>query len=94
MPANCPLLKDLNLKLVNGPAKPTATVPAGSPPPAPEAASTTPGGLAASADGSVPTDGVPSGLMAAVKEDEYSSDGDLFCWTGEDMGLDKSIGYS
>ena len=91
VPANCPLLKDLNLKLVNGPTKPTAPVLAGSQTPAPAAASTTPGGLAASVDESAPTDGAPSGLMAAVEEDEYSSDGDLFRWTGDDMGLDFCV---
>ena len=35
MPANCPLLKDLNLKLVNGPPTTPALAPAGSPAPAP-----------------------------------------------------------
>ena len=78
MPANCPLLKDLNLKLVNGPDNPPTPAPAGSPTPAPAATSTTPGGRVASADGSAPGDVAPSGLTAAVEEDEYSSDGDLF----------------
>ena len=78
MPANHPLLKNLNLKLVNGPAKPPTPAPAGSPTSAPAATSTTPGGRVASADGSAPGDAAPSGLTAAVKEDEYSSDSDLF----------------
>jgi hypothetical protein len=91
VPANCPLLKDLNLKLVNGPAKTPAPAPAGSPTPAPAAASPTPGGRVASADGSAPGDVAPSGLTAAVEEDEYSSDGDLFRWTGDDDGLDFGV---
>ena len=33
----------------------------------------------------------PSGLTAAVKEDEHSLDGDLFCWTGDDDGLDFGV---
>ena len=33
----------------------------------------------------------PSGLTAAVEEDEYSSDGDLFCWTGDNDGLDFGV---
>ena len=33
----------------------------------------------------------PSGLTAAVEEDEYSLDGDLFCWTGDDDGLDFGV---
>jgi hypothetical protein len=33
----------------------------------------------------------PSGLTAAVEEDEYSSDGDLFRWTGDDDGLNFGV---
>ena len=91
MPANCPLLKDLNLKLVNGPPASTAPKPAGTPTPAPTAASPTPGGRVAFTDASAPVGGAPSGLTAAVEEDDYSSDEDLFRWTGDDDGVDFGV---
>ena len=92
MPANCPLLKDLNLKPVNG--SPTTPAPASTASPAPAlatsplAAST--GGRVASADTPVPggSGATPFGLTAAVEEDEYSSDKDMFHWMGDDDGLD------
>ena len=92
VPANCPLLKDLNLKLVNGPLTTPAPASADSSAPAsavsPPAAS--PGGRAASADTPISggSSATPSGLTATVKEDEYSSDEDMFCWMGNDKGLD------
>ena len=92
VPANCPLLKDLNLKLVNGPPSMLAPAPAVSPAPAPAASppAASPGGRVALVDSAVPVgSGVtPSGLTAAVEEDEYSSDEDMFHWTGDDDGLD------
>ena len=93
VPANCPLLKDLNLKLVHGPPPTPAPAPAGSPAPAPApaAASPSPGGRVASADSSTHGAAAPSGLTAAVEEDEYSSDEDLFRWTGDDDGLDFGV---
>ena len=92
MPANCPLLKDLNLKLVNGPCTTPAPASAASHAPAPAASppAASPGGRVTSAD--TPVSGcsgtTPSGLMAAVKEDEYSSNDDMFPWNGDDEGLD------
>ena len=90
MPANCPLLKDLNLKLVNGP--PTAPAPASADSPAPAASppAASPGGRVASVDTPVSSGSgaTPSGLMATDAEDEYSSDEDMFRWTGDDEGLD------
>ena len=74
VPANCPLLKDLNLKLVNGP--PTAPAPASADSPAPAASppAASPGGRVASADTPVSSGSgaTPSGLMATDAEDEYS----------------------
>jgi hypothetical protein len=80
VPTNCPLLKDLNLKLVHGPPPTPAPATAGSPAPAPApaAASPSPGGRVAFVDGSTQGAAAPSGLTAAVEEDEYSSDEDLF----------------
>jgi hypothetical protein len=68
VPANCPLLKDLNLKLVKGP--PSAPSPAPAPTfPAP-ASAPSPGGSAASAkgppNGSTGSKSAPSGLMALL----------------------------
>ena len=74
VPANCPLLKDLNLKLVNGP--PTAPAPASADSPAPAASppAASPGGRVASADTPVSSGSgaTPSGLMATDADDEYS----------------------
>jgi hypothetical protein len=72
VPANCPLLKDLNLKLVKGPsASPAAALaPPGAPAPAPDSVSPSPGGRIASTDTSASV-GLPlasSGLMASVDE--------------------------
>ncbi len=87
MPANCPLLKDLNLKLVNGPPTPLAPASADSPAPAPVASppaasppAASPGGRVASADTPVSSGSgaTPSGLIATVEEDEYRSDEDMF----------------
>ena len=74
MPINCPLLKELNLKLVNGP--PPAAAPAPAPPGHIPAASPFPGGRSAVADkasasglsGSVD---VPLGLVGTVADKEY-----------------------
>ncbi len=103
VPANCPLLKELNLKLVNEPPS-SALGPAPSPAPAPMPLALTPspspGGRVASADdqsvsGSVGSRSAPSGLMASVREDDFDSDQE-FCWTGNDNGFEysPSIGFS
>jgi len=94
VPANCPLLKELNLKLDSGPP-PSSPAPAQGGPPAPTpAASATPspspspgGRVAFSADTPLPGS-APSGLMATV-EDDYGSDDD-FRWAGDEEGLDYS----
>ncbi len=84
VPANCPLLKELNLKLVKGPPSSTPPpAPAASPVPAPAAPSPSPGGRVASSDnrsvsGSVGSPSAPSGLMATVAEDDFDSDQE-FC---------------
>ncbi len=84
--------KDLNLKRVNGPPTTSAPASAASPAPAPAASppAASPGGRVASVDTPVPGGSVatPSSLTAAVEEDEYSSDKDIFCWMGDDDGLD------
>jgi hypothetical protein len=73
---NCPLLKDLNLKLVHGPP-PAATPPATTPAPAAPAAS--PSGRFAMADNSSAANlthqtSAPSGLVATLAEEEFASD--------------------
>ena len=98
VPANCPLLKDLNLKLVNGPPS-SAPGPAPSPAPAPATSpptpSPSPGGHVASTDdrsvsGSVGTPSAPLVLMASVAGgDDFDSDKE-FRWAGDDSGLDYS----
>ena len=98
VPANCPLLKDLNLKLVNGPPRssPPAPAPSAAPAPTPAAPapSPSPGGRVASANecsvsGSVGSPSAPSGLMASVADDDFDSDED-FRWAGDESGLDYS----
>jgi hypothetical protein len=85
VPTNCPLLKDLNLKLVAGPPPHPARAPANSPTPAPAPASTSPGGHIASTDVSA-SGSAPSGLMASVADEEYNSDPE-FRWTGDEDGV-------
>jgi hypothetical protein len=89
VPANCPLLKDLNLKLVHGPP-PTATPPATTPAHAALAAS--PSGHLAMADNSSAANltgqtTVPSDLVTTLAEEEFESDKE-FCWEGDKSGLD------
>ena len=91
VPANCPLLKELNLTLVKGPpsSSPAPAPPAA--PAAPAAPSPSPGGRVASTDnrsiaGSVGSPSAPSGLMASVAEDDFDSDED-FCWAEDESGL-------
>jgi hypothetical protein len=95
VPANCPLLKELNLKLVNGPPS-LAPGLAPTPPlaPAPAAPSPSLGGRVASSDdrsvsGSVGFPSAPSGLMATIAEDDFDSDQE-FRWTGDEYGLEYS----
>jgi hypothetical protein len=81
VPANSPLLKESNVKLVNGPPSAAPSpAPAHAPTPTPSgpAPSPSPGGWAASADNpmsgsSTGSASAPSGLMAAVEED-FDSD--------------------
>jgi hypothetical protein len=88
--ASCPLLAELNLKLIR------VTPPIAGPPvavPAP-AASPSPGGCSAAADeasalGSVGSANAPSGLVATVAE-EYDSD-DTFCWDCDESGVEFSV---
>jgi hypothetical protein len=80
VPANCPLLKELNLKLIRGPPT-TPTLPANAP--APVTAVANPGGRSAvmddtSATGSSGLGNVPSGLMAVLAEEDFPSD-DEWC---------------
>jgi hypothetical protein len=96
VPTNCPLLKELNLELVNGPPSAAPSpAPAQAPTPAPSglAPSPSPGGRVASADnpmggGSTGSASAPSGLLAAVDED-FDSD-EEFRWTGDDDGANFS----
>jgi hypothetical protein len=95
VPANCPLLKELNLTLVKGPPSSSlAPAPSAAPVPAPVAPSPSPGGHIASMDNqsiadSVGSPSAPSGLMASVTEDDFDSDED-FRWAGDESGLDYS----
>jgi hypothetical protein len=88
VPANCLLLKDLNLKLIQCPLK-YATLPANAP--SPGAPVAYPGGCLvmtddASAVGSSGFDNVPSGLLVILAEEEFASD-DEFCWDGDESSL-------
>jgi hypothetical protein len=87
--ANCPILKDLNLKLVRGPS-PAATPPATTP--APVALVASPSRCLAMADDSSAANLIgqttaPSGLVSTLTEDEFESDKE-FCWEGDESGLD------
>jgi hypothetical protein len=88
-PTACPLLAELNLKLirVSPPASPhaAASAPADSP---------SPGGHSAMADeastwGSKGSATAPSGLVATVAE-EYDSN-DIFFWDGDESGVEFSV---
>ncbi len=88
-PTNCPLLKDLNLKLVCGPP-PAATPPATTP--APVAPVASPSGHLAMADDSSAANlsgqtTAPSGLVATFAEVKFESDKE-FCWEGDESSLD------
>ncbi len=95
VPANCPFLKELNLKLVKGPPSSTPTpAPAASPALVPAAPSPSPGGRVSSTydrsvSGSVGSPSAPLGLMATVAEDYFDSD-EEFRWTGDESGLEYS----
>ena len=95
VPANCPLLKDLNLKLVKGPsASPAAAASSGTPAPAPAAASPSPGGQVASTDASasVGSPSAPSGPMASVAQEVDYDSGDDYRWADDEYGADYSVG--
>jgi hypothetical protein len=88
-PPACPLLAELNLKLirVSSPAGPPAVAPA-------PAASPLPGGHSTIADetSTLSLKGLataPSGLVATVAE-EYDSN-DNFCWDGDESGVDSGV---
>jgi hypothetical protein len=92
IPPNCPLLKELNLKLVNGPPSLAPPAQGGSPAPAAPTPAPSPGGHAAATDGSTSTStsgsGTASSRMTAALDPvvEYESDDD-FCWAGDEEGL-------
>ena len=98
VPANCPLLKELNLKLVNGPRAATpGSAPPATPAPAPAAPAPapSPGGKVAFTDdrsvsGSVGSPSAPSGLMASVADEDFDSDQE-FRWAGDESGLEFSL---
>jgi len=91
-PVDCPLLVDLNLKLIKvaPPAAPSTPAPASTAP----APSPTPGGRSAVADGApglgtAGSNTAPSGLMATTapaSADEYDSD-DTYRWDGDECGV-------
>jgi hypothetical protein len=93
VPANCPLLKDLNLKIVHGPSSSASTpAPSASPAPAPAVPSPSPTPVDRvdltddhSVTGSVGSPSAPLGLMALVAEDNFDSDPEFF-WDGDDNG--------
>ncbi len=93
VPKDCPLLKSLNLKLIQvaPAASPPAPAPAAS---TPAAASPSPGGRVATADlpplgGSTGSANAPSGLMACTLDvsEDFKSD-DNFRWDGDESGTD------
>ncbi len=88
-PASCPLLAELNLKLIRV-SPPAAGPPAAAPAPA---ASPSPGGRSAvayeaPASGLTGSANAPSGIVATVVE-EYDSDNN-FCWDGDEFGVEFS----
>ncbi len=89
VPTNCPLLKDLNLKLVAGPPPHPVPAPANSPTPASAPASTSPEGRIASTDDST-SGSAPLGLMVSVAEEDYDFDPE-FRWTGDEDGILYSV---
>jgi hypothetical protein len=91
VPANCPLLKELNLKLVDSPPSLAPPAQGGSPTPAAPSPAPSPGGRAAATDSSASTGTsgygtAPSGTTTALDPVvEYESDDD-FCWAGDEEG--------
>ncbi len=97
LPQACPLLKDLNLKLVRSPAPSSIAPPAPTPTGATPAASPTPVGnpaaaLSTSGSGSLGLAPAPSSLTALMAVD-YDSD-DSFRWAGDEDGVDYVAGNS
>jgi hypothetical protein len=92
VPANCPLLKELNLKLIQGPPSLSMLAPACAPAPAAPTPAPSPGGRAAVVDGLASTGSsgsgtALSGMTAALDPvQEYESDED-FCWAGDKEGV-------
>jgi hypothetical protein len=97
LPLVCPLLKELNLKLVRGPTPSSKATPAPAPAAAAPAASPTPGGKPAVAQSTLGSATLgstlaPSGLMALVDVD-YDSD-NSFRWEGDKDGVDYIVSKS
>jgi hypothetical protein len=92
VPANTPLLKELNLKLIQGPPSLSVPAPARAPAPAAPTPAPSPEGRAAVADSSASTGSsgsgtAPSGMTAVLDPvEEYESDED-FCWAGDEEGV-------
>ena len=83
-PTQCPMLVELNLKLV-----PTAPAPASNPAPAPPAPATPNVRVAAAEPGtSSGSAAVPSGLAAALATDGDYDSGDDFHWDGDESGVE------
>jgi hypothetical protein len=87
--ANCPLLKDLNLKLISGPP-PAATSIATTP--APGATAASPSEHLAMAGDSSTADltgqrTAPSGLVTTLTEEEFAFE-EVWHWEGDVSGLD------
>jgi hypothetical protein len=87
VPAHCPLLKELNLKLIHGPPSSSAPAPAQAPAPAAPTSAPSPGGRAAVTDGSTSTGSSGSSIAPLDTVVEYDSDED-FCWVGDEEGFE------
>ncbi len=92
VPAKCPLLKELNLKHIQGPPSSSVPAPACAPAPAAPTPAPSPGGRVGVADGLASTGSsgsgtAPSGMTAVLDSvEEYESD-ENFCWAGDKEGV-------
>jgi hypothetical protein len=92
VPAHCPLLKELNLKLIHGPPSLSASAPAqapalAAPTPAPSPEDHAEENDGSSSTGSSSSGTAPSGMTPVLDAVvEYDSDED-FCWAGDEEGL-------